>query len=313
MKNAICKKEMQRSIRKKKNAIGMLIFNLMLIAGALFGFYMLLNQYTTFTYRNYSEMSSLSTVIMAVEMFLVLFIVPALTAATISGEREKQTLDILFTTSMSSWEIVWGKLVSSISTLVLYIISGVPVLFIIFSVGGLKVWDVLVCLFYILVVAIYIGSIGIFFSALLKRSVAATVCTYGTVIFLTVGTYFLIHVAAMLDAESMNLPMNGILALALLNPFASITNLISSQCANGCSILEDLLYRNEEWLWKVNSQIENRGLSWSDFWYQNVGEFWNKQVGHQLWFVLAIVVQLVMSVILLNVAAKRLKIKARER
>ena len=43
------------------------------------------------------------------QFVITLIIVPILTAGTISGERERQTLDIMLTTPKKPLSIVWGK------------------------------------------------------------------------------------------------------------------------------------------------------------------------------------------------------------
>ena len=282
MKNAVWKKEMQLSVRKKKTVAGMLIFNLLLIVCTLFCYHLLFEKGQIFTYANYSEMKNLYEIIMVVEVFLVAFITPAVTAGSIVGEREKQTLDILFTTSLSSGNIILGKLVSSISTLMLYLVSALPVLFIVLSVGGLKVWDIPVCMLYIFVAAIYIGSFGIFFSTVFKKSVVATVWSYGSVLFVMVASYFIIYFADLLNGkEEIDLPMCVICVLVLFYPVASVTNLLTLQL--GVDVRE-----------------------WSSFWCLEDSWNWIDHGSLELWFVLAVAVQLVTAAILLISATKRL-------
>ena len=66
-----------------------------------------------------------------------MFIVPAVTASSISGERERQTLDLMLTTRMSAGQIVGGKLLSALSTLLLLILSSFPAVAMVFVYGGI--------------------------------------------------------------------------------------------------------------------------------------------------------------------------------
>ena len=52
-----------------------------------------------------------------IEFILLMFIVPAVTAASISGERERQTPELMLTTQMTASQVVIGKLMSALSTL----------------------------------------------------------------------------------------------------------------------------------------------------------------------------------------------------
>ena len=70
----------------------------------------------------YSSFMDLYEFVTSMEFLLLMFIVPAVTASSISGERERQTLDLMLTTRMSAGQIVGGKLLSALSTLLLLIL-----------------------------------------------------------------------------------------------------------------------------------------------------------------------------------------------
>ena len=72
-------------------------------------------------------MMVLYVVLAAVQMALITLTVPALTAGSISGERERQTLDLLLVTKMSSFSIVMGKLLASLAFILLLIVGTLPV------------------------------------------------------------------------------------------------------------------------------------------------------------------------------------------
>jgi ABC-type transport system involved in multi-copper enzyme maturation permease subunit len=126
-----------------------------------------------------------------IQFILIMFIVPALTAGAISGEREKQTLDLVLCTRLKPISIVTGKLFASTSQTLLLIVSSLPLFSMVFLFGGISMKEVLQLFAFYIITAITIGSIGIFFSTCLKRTTAATVLTYGMVAFLCIGTIFL--------------------------------------------------------------------------------------------------------------------------
>lgn len=121
---------------------------------------------------------------------ITLILAPASTAGAISLEREKQTLDLLATTPISSLAIVLGKLVSALSWILLLLAASVPVVSLVFTFGGITPDDVLRAYGILLVTAFAFGAIGLFVSALVKRTQAATVINLVAVIFLTIGTAF---------------------------------------------------------------------------------------------------------------------------
>src|SRR6476619_5799247 len=93
----------------------------------------------------------------------VVFLAASSTAGAISLEREKQTLDLLVTTPISSLAIVVGKLLSA-----------------------------LVYVFLLIAAALALGSFGILCSSLVKRTTAATAITIFGVLAMTIGTVFVL-------------------------------------------------------------------------------------------------------------------------
>ncbi|TDF93880.1 ABC transporter permease [Paenibacillus piri] len=122
------------------------------------------------------------------QLVLIAFMTPGLTAGVISGEREKQTLNILLTTQQSSTTIILSKLVSSLSFMLLVIIATLPVYSIVFLFGGISPKQLsLVFLFYIFSMFV-LGAFGVLFSTVFKRTMIAVVVTYGFTLAVFGGT-----------------------------------------------------------------------------------------------------------------------------
>jgi ABC-type transport system involved in multi-copper enzyme maturation permease subunit len=125
-----------------------------------------------------------------VETLLVVFLAPAFTSGAISLEREKQTLDMLAATPISSLAIVVGKLLSALAYVFLLIAASIPLTAIVFVFGGVGPDDVVRAYAVLIVSALGLGSLGLFISAAMQRTQGATVVTFFTVLFLTLGTMF---------------------------------------------------------------------------------------------------------------------------
>lgn len=128
------------------------------------------------------------TVLSIFQMILVAMIAPAFTAGQISLEREKQTLDLLISTPMRPGAIVIGKLLTALAFVVLMIVAAIPITAIVLMYGGASVGDIVRQQVLLLSVAVGVGAIGLFSSALMRRTQAATVLTYCIVLVLTLGT-----------------------------------------------------------------------------------------------------------------------------
>jgi ABC-type transport system involved in multi-copper enzyme maturation permease subunit len=125
-----------------------------------------------------------------VETLLVVFLAPAFTSGAISLEREKQTLEMLTATPISSLAIVIGKLLSALAYVFLLIAASIPLTAIVFVFGGVAPDDVVRAYAVLIVTALGLGSMGLFISAIMQRTQGATVVTFFTVLFLTLGTLF---------------------------------------------------------------------------------------------------------------------------
>ena len=112
------------------------------------------------------------------QLGITLLIVPILSAGSISGEREKQTLEIMLTTPEKPFAIVWGKLLASLSNFIMFIVTSIPIMAISFVLGGLNWFALLGFIAMILVVAILVGSIGVFCSSAFKKTIASIVMTF---------------------------------------------------------------------------------------------------------------------------------------
>ena len=130
--------------------------------------------------------------LLIIETLLVVFLAPAFTAGAISLEREKQTLDMLAATPISSLAIVIGKLLSALTYVFILIVASIPLTAMVFVFGGIAPDEVLRGYIVLFASAIGLGSLGLFISALMQRTQAATVVTFFGVMALTMGTLFFV-------------------------------------------------------------------------------------------------------------------------
>jgi ABC-2 type transport system permease protein len=122
-----------------------------------------------------------------IELFLVCFVAPAFTAGGISGERERRTFHLLRTTLLPARRIVVGKLMSALAYIVLLLMVAVPLQSLAFLMGGITVEEVLLSVEILIVTAIGYGAVGIFFSAVTKRTLVASILTYTFALMVTIA------------------------------------------------------------------------------------------------------------------------------
>ncbi|HHW68082.1 ABC-type transport system involved in multi-copper enzyme maturation permease subunit [Defluviitalea raffinosedens] len=175
------------------------------------------------------------------QLGLIIILVPALTSGTISGERERQTLDLLLITKLSPFSIIIGKLMASISQIILLILASMPVFSIIFLFGGVSASNILLLFFFFIATAVMVGSIGIFCSTFFRKTTTATVVSYLLILILSIGTLVGL---ALLNQYAYIVRQQGLtygesLLIAGANPFVGFLSVIQNQA--GYNIVSDIL------------------------------------------------------------------------
>jgi ABC-type transport system involved in multi-copper enzyme maturation permease subunit len=177
--------------------------------------------------------------LLILETLQVVFLAPAATAGAISLEREKRTLELLVVTPISSLAIVLGKLLSALIYVWLLIAASIPLTAVVFVYGGVAPEDVLRGYLVLVVTALGFGAFGLFASSLVKRTQAATAISIFGVLFVSIGTIFLLifwqAMASSGDGRGVG-PIRGAPppVIAYLNPFlAQVDVLCGTETSSG--------------------------------------------------------------------------------
>lgn len=234
LNNPVLAKEVKLRFRSSKSFTGILLY-LLAMCIFVFGFIYVTTSLAGTIYFKPSESVILFSFLTFIQLGLVLFITPGLTAGTISGERERQTLPMLLTTSQSSFQIVSGKLLSSVLFLVLLIVAGLPVYSMVFLFGGISPILFLKSLLFLFVTLLAIGSLGILFSTLIRRTTVSMIATYGSMLFFTAIVPFLFLIIIQVNQYS---TMSGTATksfvghiLASINPEIFFASLLAPEIA----------------------------------------------------------------------------------
>ncbi len=122
------------------------------------------------------------------QVMMVALVVPALTAGAISGERERRTFDLLLVTRVSPAGLVLGKLLSSLVYVLLLLVATLPLFALVYFFGGVPLPVLFAVLGLSAAAAVALGSLGLFFSALFRRTQQAAVAAYAAVLLLVFGS-----------------------------------------------------------------------------------------------------------------------------
>lgn len=126
--------------------------------------------------------------LVALQFLLILLVAPGMTAGSIAGERERQTLDLVLVTNTGALRIALGKLMESFVFLALLILSSLPMLCVVLLFGGITLVMIGEIVAFMIISAFAALSVGLLASCLFRRTVTATVAAYMIIFAIGVGT-----------------------------------------------------------------------------------------------------------------------------
>ncbi|MCA9132228.1 MAG: ABC transporter permease subunit [Planctomycetales bacterium] len=103
---------------------------------------------------------------------------PTFAAGAISGEKERKTYEMLLASPLRPWAIVIGKMVASLTHLVVLIIASLPIIMLALPLGGVSIYEVLGAYLWLMISIILFGSIGLACSCRFHRTASSLVVSY---------------------------------------------------------------------------------------------------------------------------------------
>ena len=274
--NPIYEREHRVSTRSLKLSMAILIFNFIVAAVTLIEMNGVVDYARKTSIIDYTSFLQIFKIIIFLPAILLIFVAPSFISGSISDERQRGTLEILLTTKMTARSIVFGKFLSLFASIMLILVSQLPIMAILFLYGGISVLDIIKLVINFVVFVILIISMGIFCSSIVVKTSVATALVYSTVLGLFVGTLVLYFLAANSFMMNENNSL-GILFIRfskfvlLFNPLVSMDFLLSKIMGEDSS---DILV--------------------SLFWYDN-------------WFYINMVLDLLLSILLLALSIVKIK------
>ena len=203
--NPIVKKDLRVTARSMRFSWELFAYNVVLMLAFLLALVVIQGQsYGYYSYNNiYTYLIYLFPVTAVAQVCIVALIVPIITASAISGEKERQTFDIMLTTCMSPFSIVLGKVISTVIRILWFV------------VGGLRWISLFYFMLAIILLSVFSGSIGIFCSSLCRKSISAVVMSFAIYFVIYILTFVPLLLNALWAYEN---GMGESMLFLLLNP-----------------------------------------------------------------------------------------------
>lgn len=120
----------------------------------------------------------LFTIFFTAQTALAYLIFPAFAAIAIAGERAEKSFDLLMTTDLRPYEVVWGKFLGIVGNSAYFMLVSVPLLGACILFGGLSLRDAVENYLLLMTHIVLITIFGLFISAASPSSVRAIIVTY---------------------------------------------------------------------------------------------------------------------------------------
>ena len=213
---------------------------------------------------------------------IIAIVIPVQTSSAISGEKERQTFDIMMTTSMTPFSIIMGKVGIAVVQGLFFIVASLPVMALTFVIGGMS-WSYLFWFFALaLLVSFFAASIGILCSSLCKKTISGVIFSYGIYACFFVLTVVPYLVWEVVSGYQTTASLWSLLMLA--NPFIYLAEFVELTMT-GSSFIEE-----SGWLYASGTK---KGFM-----------HWLGTGNH--WMIVSTIVYILISLLFLWIAAKRI-------
>lgn len=276
--NPIIKKDVKVQARSFKMCVEVFVYEL-IMALVFFVALLYITSQNRFTDSNvYSQMVWLYPVLAIAQWVILGAVIPIHTSSAISGEKERQTFDIMMTTSMTPWSMIMGKVMTAVAQAMIFVVASIPVMALTFVVGGLS-WSYLFWFIAVaLLVSLFAASIGIMCSSFCRKSITAVIVSYGIyIIFFVVTALPAYLICILMDYAKSEKDMIGFF---LLNPVVYITEFVAKSMTDA------------SWIADIIGQTKSPLLNWL--------------ASGSVWMILSTIAFLAVSFLFLLIAKKRI-------
>ncbi len=173
----LAKELTEQAVRKRTYVVRVVYASLLFFAA-----YLLF--YDTLRFAQASPMAALGRgrqmfeILVGLQFAGIYLFAPALTCGTITQEKERASLQLLFLTRLGPWTILFEKLLSRLIPIVGFVMLSLPLLAFAYSLGGISPQYLAGGVWLLLISALQVAALGLACSSYFRTTAAAFVATY---------------------------------------------------------------------------------------------------------------------------------------
>lgn len=108
----------------------------------------------------------------------IVLLTPALACGTITSEKERNTLGLLFLTRLGLWGIILEKLLSRLIPVMTFLLLSMPLFAVAYSFGGVNTWYMFGAIFLLFTTAVLLAAISMMCSTYFRTTAGAFIWAY---------------------------------------------------------------------------------------------------------------------------------------
>ena len=187
-------KDIIEELRSFKVVAIIFITNVLLLVSVASIFYSVINSNKNGYATNYKAVLYMYNNLIFMEFVIILVIIPLIAGFTYAREYENGTLELLLLTKVKTSDILVSKIIKCLLFSIFLVITSLPMFCVVFSVGGVTLWDIIKFFIVVVSTSLLFGSIGMYFSTKYKNASKAILYTYITEAILSFGTTLLFNI-----------------------------------------------------------------------------------------------------------------------
>ena len=188
--NPMIRKELRQRLRERRAWLLPTLYLLVLSGTVTFAYYFSIQKNPANPQEIQGADIGLAVFLTVVytQIGVLLLMAPVFSAGSLTIEKEQRTLAALLTSLLTAPQIWWGKFVAALLYLLLLLSSALPLLALSFAFGGVEPMDLVKSVGSTILVLASINAVGLWCSAIFRRSVHSTAAGYGIVLVLSIVT-----------------------------------------------------------------------------------------------------------------------------
>lgn len=184
-------KELKVEFRNKAYLASVIICNIILFLCIAYYYNTIFSKTSTGYSSDYKLVLGMYNTLLLIEYIIVLCTIPFTCGSSLAKEYELKTLDLLLLSNISTSDIINIKIKKTLVTYGVLVVSTLPLLSIVFSVGVVNVFNLLLYVIVVMSSVICYTCIGMFVATKIRKKTLTALILAVVEIVTTLGTYVL--------------------------------------------------------------------------------------------------------------------------